>query len=620
MFCMITTICCYKCSASDLSDEQLVKIRDGYELRRKKGFELLKGKPLIREKVVPPIFLNGSNFSRYYSYSLIDYAFKCFWLKEQLDSANAALLENAQYYINYPRAFKDKDSFYWGVDELCSILELFGSHGTKEAGLVRKDVEEIILFMMFEYSKMQSKISKAEFAVSKTWYIDESENHHVQRFYAAWHFAKFLKDHPLYRDQKYDDGFNAEYHYSTWNKYIKYWIVERAKKGLFVEMANDSYGLETLKGVYNFYGFGDLELKELSKKLLDLYWAVWAQEQLGGVRGGAKSRIYPYDAYNGRTTFWKMAWYYLGINEKTAPHENLFTLVTSQYRMPLIVMDIALDNEGRGIYEITQRRQGAAEIGFFSPPDYRLKPNGELLRYSFCSPEFIAGTFFCPAKKYEEWALISSQNRWAGVIFKDNPNARIYVNCKTGKDDRAYNQFWCVQSKGCMVVHKLQDTLHSRGAQNMRVWISKVGFSKIVEKNGWVFTTSDGAYTAIKPVVGGYQWEEDENGRWIVLKEKYSPVIIEVVRKSDFSHFWQFQIKILSSQPSIINRSFSHETVYGDVLSFPLSYDHVPVINGKQVDLSPTMVMESPFIKSKFDSGVFEIVKGSRQLTLVFTS
>lgn len=615
---LVSFICCNSVIAS--SDDDLIKIRNGYEERSQKAFDLLKGKPLVREKIIPPIFSDGSDFSRHYSYSLMDYAFKCFWLEENIDSANVALLENTNYYIGYPRAYKDKDSFYWAADELCKIMEFYGSNGVKKPGLIKKEVEEKVLLMMWQYSKMQSKIAKAELEISNTWFIDESENHHIQRFYAAWHFAKFLKNHPSYKNEKYDDGFTAEEHYTVWNKYIKHWIVERAKKGLFVEMANDSYGLETLKGVYNFHDFGDSELKQLSKNLLDLYWAVWAQEQIGGVSGGAKSRVYPYEAPSGRTTFWRMAWFYLGINEISAPHENLFTLITSNYRMPLLVMDIALDVKGRKVYEIQQRRLGTAEKGFFTPPNYHLKPQGDLLRYSYCTPEFIAGTFFCPAKNYEDWALISSQNRWAGVIYNSHPDARVYATCKTGKDNRAYNQFWSIQKNGSLLVQKLKDSVQSRGAGEMKVFISKAGLSDLQEKDGWVFVSSIDSYTAIRGIQGKYKWEEDKKGMWMIFDEKYTPIRIEVSRKADIGTYTDFQRKILLSKNVIKNNILSYKTLSGDVLSMPLLHKGLPAINGKTIDLNPPMVMSSPFVKSIFDSGVVTIEKDNRKLTLDFIS
>ncbi|NWJ49814.1 MAG: hypothetical protein HXX14_03015 [Bacteroidetes bacterium] len=601
------------------SDSILIRIRVGYEQRRALAFERLHSKPLVREAVMPPIFPGGSNFSRNYSYSLIDFAFKCFWLNEQIGAANSALIENCNYYIGYPQAYKDKDSFYWASDELCRIIEFFGSRGALRAGLVSKEAEEKIFLMMWQYSKTQSKVVNTEYKISKTWHIDESENHHIQRFYCAWHFAKFLKEQLLYKNLKYDDGFTASEHFAAWNDYIKQWILERGRRGLFIEMANDGYGLETLKGIYNFYDFGtDKQLRELSGKLLDFYWAVWAQEQLNGVRGGGKSRVYPEESSRGRTPFWKMAWYYLGINELSVPEGNLYTLITSNYRMPLVVMDIALDIAGRKNYEITQRQQGLAEKGFFTPPVYHLAENGGLVRYSYCTPEFIAGTLLCDARPYEDWTMISSQNRWVGVIFNGNPDSRIYAQCQTGKDQRAYNQFWCVQKKGSIIVQKLKDQLYSRGAGKMQLWISKINIGDLVEKNGWVFMKTNGSYTAIKCIDSDYSWKEMKMGNWLVCNKDYSPVILEVARQVEFTDYDAFQKKVLKLKYTLKNELLTYSSLNGDILTLSLDYKDRPTVNGVKTNLEPDMGIISPFVQSQFDSGIIKIVKDNRNLVLDF--
>lgn len=615
---LILACFCMALGAQNYSPQAIQEIQAGYENRRSEAFELLRGKKLVREKIIPPIFSDGSDFSRHYSYSLMDYAFKCLWLGEDIKGANAALLENANYYIGYPRAYKDKDSFYWATDEMCKMLEFYGRNGSIKAGLIKKEVEERIYLMMWQYTKMQSKVAKASYEGNQTWHVDESENHHVQRFYAAWHFAKYLMNHPTYKEQKMDDGYTAAEHYVAWNSYIKEWIRERGRKGLFIEMGNDSYGLETLKGVYNLYEFGDAEMRSLSKNLIDLYWAAWAQEQMESVRGGSKSRVYPYEGAKGKTPFRKMAWYYLGTNEINAPYNNLFTLITSEYRMPQVVMDIALNRDKAANYEISQRRLGQAEDGFFTPPNYHVLQDRGLIRYAYCTPNYIAGSFMCEALPYEKWALISSQNRWAGVVFSGHEDARIYAHVKTGRDNRGYNQFWGVQHKGAMIYQKLDSVVCSRGAQEMRMWISKAGITNRLERDEWVFVETEGAYAAITCVGSSYRWEEQERGSWMVGEDFYAPFVLQVAEKGDYSSYQAFQEKVLSQRCKIENNRVYYTSVTGDVLSLPLNAKNLPTVNGCAVDLKPSIGMNSPFVQTEFNSGVVKIMKDDQELVLDF--
>ncbi len=603
-----------------LTDAQLNRIRDSYSKRREQAFAELKGKPLVVAKKQAPLDPGRTLFTRNFSYSLVDFAFKALWLNEQIDVANRALVENADYYIDNLPAMQDRDNFYWASDEWLRLLEYFGTNGSKKAGLITKETEAKLYKMMWQYNKNFSKISKAEYVNSHTWFVDESENHHIQRFSTYWHFAKFLKDAPAYRNLKYDDGYTSQQHFEAWNSYIKQWTIERAKKGLFVEMANESYGLETLKGVYNFYDFGDQEMRSLTSKLLDLYWATWAEEQLAGVSGGSKNRVYPgKDSKSGRGEFWQMAWYYLGIAKQTPLARNLMTLVASDYRMPLVVMDIALDTKGRGTFEVKQRRLGLAIKGYHMNPDYRLRQDsGGLVRYSYCTPDFILGAAHFQARKWQDWTLISSQNRWHGAIFAGDDNARIFPQCSLNDTYRAYNQHWSVQNKGCMITQKLPEGYAWEG-KPMRVFFSNAGLSNFEEKNGWVFVESHGAYAALKCVSKGYKWECDTDGKWLVCEDELTPIILEVVSKTDYSSYSAFQQKILTSNLKTDGGKVIYRSTYNDDFVFNSDYSGLASVNGKTIDIQPEMVYDSPFIKSVWDSGKVKITKGQRSLDLDFT-
>ena len=596
-----------------LNKKELKSIRNGFEVRQQQAFNALRNEKLVVASIREPLEPGRTAFARTFSYSLVDFAFKALWLNEQSEVANAELQQNADYYIdNYP-AMADRDNFYWAADEWLRLLELFGTKGSKNAGLVSKTTENKLFKMMWQYNKVFSKIVKAEYVKSNTWFVDESENHHIQRFSTYWHFAKFLKDLPEYKDLKYDDGFTSQQHYDAWNIYAKHWIVERARKGLFVEMANEMYGLETLKGVYNFYDFGDKELRSLSGKLLDLYWTTWAEEQIAGVRGGSKNRVYPgVNSKSGRGEFWQMAWYYLGIGESTHLVRNLFTLVSSSYRMPLITMDIALDTKERGTYEIKQRKLGLAMDSFHLNPDYRLKTdNGGLVRYSYCTPDFIMGTAHFEARKWQDWTLISSQNRWQGVIFSDNPDARIFPQCSLNNTYRSYNQHWSVQNKGCLITQKLPEGYAWEG-HPMRVFFSASVLKSVIEKNGWVFVSAKGAYAALKCVSKGYKWTDDKDGKWLVCEDELTPVILEVAQKCDYNSFVQFQEIILSLPLSYNANVLKYKSSYGDTFTFYSDYSKSPTINGNEINLTPELVYDSPFIKSVWNSGIISITKGKK--------
>ena len=643
----------------DTSDEGLQKIRDAFEIRREAAFEDLRGDALVRGAIQSPISGSGVLFYRTLCYSLLDFAAKCFWLEEMNDEANQAILEHCEIFDNKTQEaaewpnMRDGDSFYWAADELCRIVEYWGTNGTRKAGLLKPEVEARILHMMWIFVKDQSYLTQyvqkdvngkpgylsivpADFSQNNTWHVEGSENHHIMRFYTKWHFSKLLKDLPDYKDLKSDDGHVPAEHYAAWTAYVKQYIKERAKKGLFVEFANDLYGMESLKCMYTLYDFGDEEMHDLLGKFLDLYWATWAQEQINAVRGGSKARIYPgLNSMRGDTHFRKLAWYNLGLVGPSVIKENIFSFITSDYRMPDVVMDIALDVAGRGDYEVSPRRVGLSEDGkSFNIPYYGFKTDEGLLRYSYCTPAYIMGTFECEALPSpiladgttggKEWTMLSGQNRWMGVIFEGHHSARIYAQCVPEGDNRGlYNQHWGFQKKGCMIVQKMKEE-YSRYATDLRIFVSDFGRNKMLEKDGWFFAEYDGAYAAVKFVSGGYKSEYlNDNlwpGYWLTANEKYSPAIIEVDKKSNYSNFEDFQQKVMALNITVSDNAVEHTTLFGDKIKFYTDFSKVAEINGEAVNINPAKVMDSPFVQSDFDSGVYTIKKGARELTLDFNN
>lgn len=608
-------------SVNAISDIELRSISDGFTQRRDDAFKTLTNTPLVVSPILPPLATGRPDYSRGFAYSLVEFSFKCFWLNEQNDEANAALVQYADYYIsNYPSMY-DPDSFYWSTDELCRIIEYYGSKGSKSVGLLNATTENKLYQLMWLYTKYMSKIVNANYNISETWYILNSENHDIQGISTLWQFSKLLKESSLYKDSLCDDGFSVKNHYTAWNGYVKYWLVERAKKGLWIEMNNETYGFATIKGIYNIFDFGDSSLRDLAKKILDLHWAAWAQEQIDGAKGGAKNRVYSgNNSQFGLLNFGALAWYYLGIAGPTTLPQNFFTFASSEYRMPYVVMDIALDIHGRGVYEITQRTLGLAVPGYSNAPYYRVRlDSAGISRYSYCTPDFIIGSAHFKARPNSDWLMISSQNRWQGVIFDGDLNARIFPQCSDNSGDKNYNAHWSAQKRGCLITQKLTDDKYALTSKPMKIFFSSAGLSNMVERSGWVFVCSKGAYAALKCVSQGYTWAQDTYGQWLMCQNQYTPIILQVVQKSKFENYQQFQDSILAHPITYDGKTLRYRSIENDDFIFYTDYSQLPVVNSKTVELEPNLVYNSPFITSVYNSGVININKDNRRLKLDFT-
>jgi len=604
-----------------MTDNELETIRQGFKTRVHSLFQAEAGKPLQRAEKRPPLKPGRGNYVRHYSFSICEFATRCFYLNEQIPEANAALVENAQHYLDHPKDINDRDSFHWHIEVVFGLIERYGTNGTVTPGLLTPETEAKILEPAWLYAKAHSKLTDAEIELSKTWHVWESENHHVQIFTTTWHFAKLAKDRPEYQNATYDDSGSVLDHYNAWTAYIKAYCTERAKKGLFIEMQNDGYNGILLKGLYNVFDYAeDPILKSQVQKLMDLYWAYWAQEQLNGVVGGGRARVYQGGGSlaSGGRHIQLLAYLYFGLCKSFKLTSPIITAALSDYQPPDVVTDIALDIQGRGTYEIHQRPLGLVKTGFYGPPDYRMRTDyGGIHRYTYCTPEFIIGTPLLEARPMQEWAMISSQNRWHGIIFSDHQNARIVPQCQADDDRVTFNQQWSAQKMGTLICQKLKTSTQSG---TMRVWFSGAGLSSPKEIDNWTFVESTGAYAAVCPVQSNISWQTESKpeGQWMTLENEWSPVIIEVVLKSEYPNFSDFQKTILACHLNISNDLLTYQSTYGHTFTFDISQNQSPKIDNQTIDYAPPQAFDSPFLKADWNSARVILQKDNRKQILDF--
>ena len=176
-----------------------------------------------------------------------------------------------------------------------------------------------------------------------------------------------------------------------------------------------------------------------------------------------------------------------------------------------------------------------------------------------------------------------------------------------------------MQSKGCMISQTLPLGTYSTAIDIMRIYFSTLGLAGRIERNGWVFTASNGAYAAVKCVGGTYKWDDATLKLCMLFDNLYSPFIIEVGQKADYASYTDFQDKILALPLAYDGKVVTHTSIYGDNMIFYTDRSGLPKINNQLIDLRPTNVFDSPYIKSAYNSGIVEISKNKRKLILDFT-
>lgn len=563
-----------------------------------------------------------------------DFALAAYWLNERTADADQGIIIARN--TLYADSVKAQNGFHWHAYLLERIYFLFGSTSKHFPKRMGPQAEKALLEMLWEWAAPNCR---REMTLSdRDWWRWGSENHHAQAWASFWGAAHVFAQHPDYRERRYADGTTPAEMAAAFDAYYKRYARNHASRGMLVE-CNSDYNKYTLGGWYNIADFAaDPALRKQMTMLLDLYWADWAIEQIDGVRGGSRHRSYTGETSTARTAGIGAAYYHFGLGVENN-HPGFICAATSFYRPSPVVVDLALDVAGRGTYAYLSRRAGlAGSIGrnanfvqdpknlFFEPKGvYSLDPNcGALLRYTWCTPEFVMGTSMVEARPREDWTAISAQNRWEGVIFGGHPTARIFVQALQPEKGSFYNAYWSVQNQGVLIVQRLKGS----NAKGNRVWFD--ASMKRVERDGWVFVEAPRAYAAVRAAWGETAWEADaveqhrggagslDRGQWLKCEE-FAPVIIEVAGKSQLKDFQAFQSAVLGGALSVKDQRLEYRSAtYSTTLTLSGDYSTPPTVDGKAVNYAYPKSFDSPFIQSDFASGVVTIQKGARRLVLDF--
>jgi hypothetical protein len=329
-----------------LTDSELIAVRDGFDARRDGMLDSMVTSPY------PDI--SGS-------WGKQNFALAALYRNTQITQANNEVIAACQLFLD---GTEDWGNFHWRGNLFFRIYRFFAHDSHYCPGRLTPAAEAKICEVLWTWAKSRSKISDADINIYQTWSYWGSENHDMMRDSTAWSAASILKDVAPYNTYTYDDGGTVQQHYQAWTAYETQYFRQRAKKGLCVEVGAPVYTKYTLQSWYNFYDFAEnQDLRNIAGMTLDLWWADWAESQINSVWGGGKSRVYREDSISGTSDGTSaMSWYYLNIGAASSKHPGITCMATSTHRLPLVVMDMALDISGRGVYEKRSRRMGLVKL------------------------------------------------------------------------------------------------------------------------------------------------------------------------------------------------------------------------------------------------------------------
>ena len=591
------------------------------------------------------------------------FAFSALWLNQRVDEGNERLRQFCKDLLGDDPAMTPEKAVgvKWNLSIWLRLYYLFYDKSEHFPGRLETDVQEKLeeIFWNYGYTKSHLKRLQSQYV----WCIGGSENHDIMDYCNAFMCLEIVKDLPKYQDLVCEDGFRAAQHCAAGTEYYKLYCAERAKNGLFIEVASPGYSGATLPVVVNLCDFAeDPLLRTSARMLLHVAWADWAIDQLGGVRGGGKTRVYQGKNCNLATadSYLAMSSPLFDLDLPLGNWRGFIAFAASSYRAPNVVIDLARNPDERGSYVYKSVRPGKMVDGedakyiwiwggkmtktrptVLDGVMYDLDPiDTRFVRYGYCTPDYIIGSLWLEPSfgtafrlafdldyaPYRNYSAITSQNQWQGIIFPTDINARVFPQCKGSYHNThtlTFNQHVAVQHENVMLVQK------NRGGYcglEMRIFFSDGMKDRLVERDGWLFLQEGAAYLAVQPLprlcdetMQGYTWDDDN---WLRCRDEYAPVVFVTGRNADHADLDAFIAYVAAHQftvkTGILDYTFADTTDTETTLTMYLETIGLPEINGQPIDLQPKTTYESPYLAADRRSGVITITKDARKMTLDF--
>ena len=625
-------------------------------------------------------------------------AFGNLWLGRDVAETNRQLLE--VYTTKDPKIRADHGLEYtWDLQATPMAYRFyfnFGRNSTRRPGRLTPEVERAILETLWERTQFKNDIHAAG---QSTWALTGSENHDLNAKVSNVLTSQIFRREPAFADRVFPNlgsGLGHGYwfhktpaagrfhgpegtapraapgksgpreHYAAWVAFMKVYLRERAARGFFLEKASPGYMRYSLSFLHDLYDYAeDAELKKLAGMFLDLVWAEWSQDAIGGARGGAKTREHGPLLDFQQDAMYQMASYIFG--GPSRPNGPLTSFWLSDYRPPAVVWSLALHRSALGAFAYASRTPG--EEPAIAPRPAGMErtllcdTDSRLLRYSWVTPDYVLGTQMDHPLAIH--SHLSAASRAHGMIFSTSLRAMVFPRDVEVRPNGAWSMgadamyrslqsgpvLITQQSRGFTAVSPEWFPSLNHDSKPYGVYFSP-GLGRIMEELGWVFVEEGNAYLAVRVASGVYQVSVDANSHnkeWVTyegaepveepldpraytwnpertilrLKDRHSPIIFEAGRRADYPTLADFQRHILGNPLKLIKTTVPgwYRVTYvssGHTYYFNAANNETPTVDGRPIDFAPARTFDSPWLQADYRTGVVTINDGRQRLTLDF--
>jgi hypothetical protein len=557
------------------------------------------------------------------------YALACLAVGEHVAEANAHII---RWCRDYPIS-KDQPQDAGDVDPRkilrAALLPETRARLTAEALAA---IEDAAYAFVFKRSVIDPAAPPWNNASRTVWAMSGSENHDANQKMANLLALQFLCLH----GQRYNgdtplaDGRAARAHYAAWVAYWKEFTRQRAREGIFTEVAQPgSYGRATISVYFDLFDLADDPvLRRLGGEMATLHFAQLATEF--EPRTGTRGAIAITRAKDGIDQQFGIHWtknltYAWGWHN--APDEKILEgeaqIFTTHYRPPAIVTAIA---RGPHLppYLATMRCPGLGgdktnEVieALFADGEAH---NSHLRRTSWITPEYmLSGLTADPARHY---LAISTQSRIAGITFASGVHDRLTIIGYDKADTKSisYNAINTLPWRDCLLAGRDP----SGKTVATRVYVAQALWSKRVETtNGWLFVRGGDGFCALRIATGGYTESAAHHkmGVHLTLADKDAPMIFQTGRAADYpGGFAGFQQAVLEkARVEFAGNCLRYRSLAGDELCFWVKEPQLPKVNGQPFALNPPETYASPYLVMQHGTDLALIrCPGFKELVLDF--
>jgi hypothetical protein len=494
-------------------------------------------------------------------------------------------------------------------------------------------------------------------------YRGDTENHWLM-YYASLYLA--CQMFPDSGPDAWYNGKSAAENMAESEDYIRDWIRITTSYGQG-EYDSPNYIGEYLRPLALLYGWAeDPALRNLAGMMIDYIILDFAVENLGGLYGGAHSRLYPrYALQPALTAATRHAWLLFGQGTFQNNAGNMI-LALSGYTPPAVLHRIALDRSGPYVQkELKRTRWRLRNAG---PDAFEIdgKMTTPVYKYSYMHPDFVLGSsqggLLQPIQQ-QTWSLIwrepdptGKSNTMFGLQPYSNPfEGTMYFNAdwdtvtdliarskvdydSPDKLEGGSPHEQVFQHESTLIA--LYDMPEGNRFPHIITLFSRDLQDRLEDPSGWIFARGGPVYIAYRPFMPG-KWRPvdwtgllkggaggwfstnfaqlSEGSEVFFSQSLQNGYIVEVAPVSEFNSYREFQDRI-RALPVSIKTDPSPSVAFTSLRGARLeaAYGATPAVNGVPVDYAAWPLFEGPFSRADRGSQRLEIHHGGVSRLLDF--